>query len=128
MSVSVAMKRAVIARDGGFCLMALPGCLGEAQTAHHRANRGAGGSSVLDHPANLCAVCTVCNGLAEDAPAIVRLDLLERGLRVGKAATNAQTLERAKDTPVTALDGMRWLLISATQRVLVSEVQTEVPF
>lgn len=116
MTVSVATKRKIIARDGGFCLMMLPGCLGEAQTAHHRANRGAGGSSVLDHPANLCAVCSVCNGLAEDANAITRMDLIERGLRVEKAATNAATLDRAKATPIEAIDGERWLLVSASER------------
>lgn len=121
MTVSVTVKRQVIERDGGFCLMMLPGCLGEAQTAHHRANRGAGGSSVLDHPANLCAVCTVCNGLAEDANAITRMDLIHRGLRVEKAATNAATLARAIATPVEAIDGERWFLVSATERMHVSE-------
>ena len=115
-AVTVARKMAVINRDGGFCLMALAGCLGEAQTTHHRANRGSGGSKVLDHPANLVAVCTVCNGQAEDAHAIVRMDLIERGLRVEKAATNAATLERAKRTPVEYLTGQRWFLISDTER------------
>lgn len=116
MAVTVATKKAVLERDGGFCLMALPGCLGEAQTTHHRANRGSGGSPVLDHPANLVAVCTLCNGRAEDAHAIVRMDLIERGLRVEKAATNAATLERAKRTPVEYLTGQRWFLISDTER------------
>lgn len=123
MTVTAKTKRQVIARDGGFCLMMLPGCLGEAQTAHHRANRGSGGSTVLDHPANLCAVCTVCNGLAEDADAITRLDLIDRGLRVEKAATNAATLQRAMATPVESIDGERWLLLSATKRRHVSEVE-----
>lgn len=115
----------IIERDGGFCLMALPNCLGEANVAHHRANRGAGGSKVLDDPANLVAVCTLCNGAAEDAPALVRLDLLERGLRVEKAATNAETLKRAKLTPVEYLDGRRFWLMSAFVRV---EFRPEVPF
>jgi hypothetical protein len=121
MTVTVATKKAVIERDGGWCLMALPGCLGEAQTAHHRANRGSGGSTVLDHPSNLCAVCVPCNGAAEDAGAIVRADLIARGLRVEKAATNAQTLLRAARTPVETLDGERWYLVSATERRHVSE-------
>lgn len=121
MSVSRKVKDEVIERDGGWCLMMLPGCLGEAQTAHHRANRGAGGSSVLDHPANLCAVCTVCNGLAEDANAITRMDLIHRGLRIEKAATNEATLARAIATPVEAVDGERWYLVSATERMHVSE-------
>lgn len=121
MTVTVATKKAVIERDGGWCLMALPGCLGEAQTAHHRANRGSGGSAVLDHPANLAAVCVPCNGRAEDAGAIVRADLIKRGLRVEKAATNTQTLERAKATSVEYLDGDRFYLISATVRRHISE-------
>lgn len=107
----------IIERDGGFCLFALPRCLGEAGVAHHRANRGMGGSSILDHPANLTAACSICNGDAEDASAIVRMDLIERGLRVEKAATNAATLERAKNTPVEYLTGERFLLVSATERV-----------
>lgn len=116
MAVSVATKKAVIERDGGFCLMALSRCLGEAQTTHHRANRGSGGSPVLDHPANLVAVCTICNADAEDAGALLRFDLIERGLRVEKAATNAATLERSKRTPVEYLTGQLWFLISATER------------
>lgn len=115
-TVTAAVKRQVIERDGGFCLMALPGCLGYAQTAHHRANRGSGGSSVLDHPANLCAVCAPCNGAAEDAPALVRIDLIERGLRVVKDATNQKTLTRSMSTPVEDLEGRLWLLVSATER------------
>ena len=121
MTVTVATKKAVIERDGGFCLMMLPGCLGEAQTAHHRANRGSGGSTILDHPANLCAVCVPCNGAAEDAGAMLRMDLIERGLRVERAATNAATLERSKATPVTAIDGELFYLVSATVRRHISE-------
>lgn len=108
-------------RDKGFCLMALPGCLGEGNVPHHRANRGSGGSKVLDHPANLVLVCSLCNGAAEDAPALVRFDLIERGLRVDKAATNAQTLERVKATPVTCLEGERWFLIDESTRRHVNE-------
>lgn len=125
MTVSVATKRAVIERDGGFCLMALPGCLGEAQTAHHRANRGSGGSTVLDDPANLSAVCVPCNGAAEDAGAMLRADLIERGLRVEKAATNAATLARSKATPVEYLDGELFYLVSATERRHISEGRTQ---
>lgn len=115
----------IIERDGGFCLLALPGCLGEANVAHHRANRGMGGSPILDHPANLVAACGPCNGAAEDAGAIVRWDLIERGLRVEKAATNDATLWRAIETPVTYLDGSRWFLLSATMRVPVDEFAWE---
>lgn len=111
----------IIERDGGFCLLALPGCLGEANVAHHRANRGMGGSPVLDHPANLVAACGPCNGAAEDAGAIVRLDLIERGLRVEKAATNDATLRRAIETPVEYLDRSRWFLLSEVERVPVDK-------
>lgn len=103
-------------RDGYFCLMALHNCDGEGNVLHHRANRGAGGSKILDHPANLVLSCWRCNGDAEDASAIVRMDLIERGLRVEKAATNEATLERAKRTPVEYLTGDRYLLVSATER------------
>lgn len=113
---TVAVKRAVIARDGGFCLAALHNCQGEATTAHHRANRGAGGSRVLNHGGNLVAICGQCNSDAEDAGAITRMDLIERGLRVEKAATNAATLTRALTTPVTDLEGRRWLLIDEHTR------------
>lgn len=116
---------AIKERDKGFCLMALPGCLGEGDVPHHRANRGSGGSRTLDHPANLVLVCSLCNGAAEDAGSMLRLDLIERGLRVEKAATNAQTLERVKATPVTCLEGERWFLVSATERRHVSEGRPE---
>ena len=112
----VTVKRAVIARDGGFCLLALHNCHGEATTAHHRANRGSGGSRVLNHPGNLVATCHQCNSDAEDAGAITRMDLIDRGLRVEKAATNAATLTRALNTPVTDLEGRRWLLIDEHTR------------
>lgn len=118
----MSLKKAIIARDGFFCLIAFPGCLGEAQTTHHRANRGMGGSTTLDHPANLVAVCTLCNGAAENASALVRFDLIERGLRVEKAATNDATLRRAIETPVEYLDGERFYLISASERVAVDDL------
>lgn len=113
-------------RDNLFCLMALPGCMGEGNVLHHRANRGAGGSKLLDHPANLVLCCSLCNGAAECAGAIVRMDLIERGLRVEKAATNEATLRRAIETPVEYLDGERRYLISATETVPVDEFMREV--
>lgn len=125
MTVTVAVKKAVIERDGFFCLIAFPGCRGEAQTTHHRANRGMGGSTVLDDPVNLVAACTICNGLAEDAPALVRFDLIERGLRVERAALNAQTLDRCRTTPVTYLDGERFYLLDAHTRVHVHDLTKE---
>ena len=107
---------AILVRDGYFCLMALPGCMGEGNVLHHRANRGMGGSSILDHPGVLCLVCSRCNSAAEDAHALTRMDLIDRGLRVEKAATNEATLARALNTPVTDLEGRRWLLIDEHTR------------
>lgn len=112
----VSVKRAVVERDGNFCLLALHNCEGEATTAHHRANRGSGGSRVLNHPGNLVATCVPCNSAAEDAGAITRMDLIDRGLRVEKAATNSATLARSLATPVTDLEGRRWLLIDEHTR------------
>jgi hypothetical protein len=124
-TVTVETKKKIIRRDGFFCLMALPGCNGEAQTTHHRANRGSGGSTVLDDPVNLVAVCVRCNGRAEDAGAILRMDLIERGLRVEKAATNEQTLARSRSTSVEYLDGERFYLLSATERINVHNLMRE---
>jgi hypothetical protein len=117
MVVSVAKKRDVIARDGGFCLLVLPGCLGEAQTADHRANRGQGGAgAVLDHGANLIGACGLCNAAKENATGQALLDLLERGLRVLPAATHRKTLERVLFTPVQVLDGSWWVPLSERDR------------
>lgn len=113
---TVAVKRAVIERDGGFCIYALPGCQGEATTTDHRANRGAGGSRVLNHGGNLCAICWRCNGAKADAPALVLLELEERGLYIRPAATHSATLLRALETPVEYLTGDRYYLVSATVR------------
>lgn len=118
---TVAVKRQVIERDGGFCIYMLPGCQGEATTTDHRANRQSGGSRVLNDPVNLCAICARCNSSKADAGSMLLLDLEERGLWVRKAATNAQTLERARAMPVEYPDGERFYLISATERRHVSE-------
>ena len=103
-------------RDGGFCLLALPNCLGEGGVLDHRAGRGHGGSKLLDHPANLILACAICNGAKENAPALVRMDLIERGLRVERDSTNAKTLARVKNTPVQGLDGEWWFLIDEHTR------------
>lgn len=97
-------------RDGGFCLMALPYCNGEAQVADHRANRGMGGSKVLDNLANLVSCCSSCNTRKADAYGIVLLDLEDRGLYVRPGATHLATLRRVRDTSVEFLDGSRWYL------------------
>lgn len=112
---------AIYERDRGFCLLALPGCDGEGGVLDHRANRGHGGSTILDDPRNLILACAICNGSKADGHAIVLNDLEWRGLYVRKAATNAKTLQRAIDTPVEYLDGERFWLISATERRHISE-------
>lgn len=102
---------AVIARDGDRCVIAGPHCLGDALYADHRANRGNGGSKVLDSITNLIAACALCNGGKEDADGEYRADLIARGVRIEKDSTNAKTVERARTTPVTFPDGSRWLLL-----------------
>lgn len=116
MTVPVSLKKAVIDRDGGFCLLALDGCTGEAQTTDHRANRGMGGSTILDDPCNLIAACTLCNGAKADGYGALLLDLESRGLYVRPGATHAKTLERARMTPVTYLDGERFYLLSSREK------------
>ncbi|GAA5198699.1 hypothetical protein [Microbacterium jejuense] len=113
---SVQVKRAVIRRDGGFCVLRLPGCLGEAQTTDHRANRQAGGSRLLNDPAVLIGACTICNGNKESTTGEVRAELIRRGLIVLPASTHEKTLARVKDTPVIYPDGSTWLLIDASTR------------
>lgn len=112
MTVTVALKKAVIELWGGWCLLALPGCTGEAQTTDHRANRGMGGSTILDDPCNLIPACTLCNGAKADAHQMVLNGLERRGLYVRPAATHAKTLERVRTTPVETLDGERWYSLS----------------
>lgn len=113
---SAQSKRAVILRDGGFCLLALSGCTGEAQTTDHRANRGSGGSRVLNHGSVLVAACVACNGAKADCHSITLLDLIERGLFVRRAATNESTLIRCQQTPIQDLAGDWWWLIDASTR------------
>lgn len=103
---------AVIVRDGPFCLLALADCEGEATTLDHRANRGSGGSKLLDDPVNLIPACWRCNGDKADAHGVVLVSLERRGLYVLPHATHAKTLERVRQTPVEYLDGERFLLLS----------------
>jgi len=117
MTVTVGNKRSVIERDGGFCLLALQNCLGEAQTADHRANRGQGGAGgVLDDGVNLIAACSVCNADKERATGVVLMDLIERGLRVKPGATHRHTLARVLLTPVQTLDGSWWMPLDYARR------------
>ncbi|QOC26068.1 hypothetical protein IC744_06860 [Microbacterium hominis] len=106
-------------RDGHFCLLALSNCLGEGGVLDHRANRGMGGSKILNHPALLVLACSRCNGDKADGTAMVLMELESRGLYIRPDSTHEKTLQRAVQTPVEGLDGRWWMLISATERVEV---------
>ena len=107
------MIRAVIARDK-VCLLNLPGCLTTPTVADHRANRGAGGSKVLDAFPALIAACVLCNGGKENATGDTLQRLIRDGLRVLKAATNQDTLTRCTLTPVRYPDGWFRLTMEGT--------------
>ena len=102
----------ILERDNYSCVLNLPGCLGEATVADHRANRGAGGSKQLNNPACLIAACVLCNGAKEEAHGEYLARLRVFGLRVLKAATNYETVHRCIDTPVTYPDGSTYKLNS----------------
>lgn len=108
--ISVKVRDLVLARDGGVCVLQLAGCSHWATVADHRANRGAGGSKVLNRPSNLIAACTGCNGAKEDSHGPVRAALVERGVRVVQDSTNAKTAARALAVPVEYPDGSVWWL------------------
>lgn len=120
---STAMIRAVLRRDEHVCVIKGPHCMIHATLADHRANRGQGGSSVLDDMANLVAACVLCNGDKEDATKEFRRKLLYRGLRISKRATNEQTLHIARLVPVLYPDGLRKLLASDGSFTVVPEAQ-----
>lgn len=118
--------RAVLERDNWTCQLAMvPECLVDATVADHRADRGHGGSKVLNDMACLVAACGICNGAKADAHSLQLIALRERGLDVLKAATNHATVARCRETPVQGLDGVWWWLTSDGRRV---EVGAEPPF
>lgn len=95
----------VLERDDGWCVIAGPACLGEATVADHRANRGAGGSTVLNDLRCLIAACGLCNGWKADASRWDRDALIGRGVIVLKAATNQETVRRCQMKAVVYPDG-----------------------
>ena len=109
MSIPRKVVAAVLARDNHRCVIAGPLCTGAGTIADHRANRGSGGSKALDIPENLISACPVCNGMKEDANGPYRAELLARGIRVQKRATNAQTAGRCASVPVLYSDGWHYL-------------------
>lgn len=100
----------ILARDP-VCVIAGPNCTVEATVADHRANRGSGGSSVLDAFWCLIGACRLCNGWKEDCTGADRTELERRGVRVLKASTNALTAVRARATPIEYPDGSWWVLL-----------------
>ncbi|GLU88911.1 hypothetical protein [Agromyces sp. NBRC 114283] len=112
----------VLDRDRGRCVLNLPRCLGAASVADHRANRGSGGSKVLDDARALIAACGLCNSDKADASGETRAELIRRGVIVEKAATNHQTVVRCAYTPVEYPDGARLYLLSDGRRVPEGEV------
>ena len=102
----------VLERDGGRCVIAGPACLGEATVADHRANRGAGGSTVLNDMRCLIAACGLCNSFKADASRWDRDELVRRGVIVLKAATNHETVRRCQMTAVEYPDGAVWWLLN----------------
>jgi len=109
---------AVLARDNHRCVIAGPHCTGLATVGDHRANRGAGGSKALDIPENLIAACALDNSHKEDADGPYRAQLVARGIRVQKRATNAQTAGRCASVPVLYHDG--WHYLEGIERVPVN--------
>lgn len=121
----VAEKHKVFERDGHRCLYGITGCAGAAQTTDHRAGRGNGGSRVLNHGCNLGSACLFCNFEKERATGEARAELIRRGLTVAKAATNEQTLERARTTPIQDRNGDWWWLVDASTRFPALPVDVE---
>lgn len=81
--------RAIMLRDGDKCAM----CGHRAETANHRANRGAGGWKAGNTLPNGCAICHRCNGLIE-SDADYAAEAVRRGvkLRRGEDPTRVRYL------------------------------------
>ena len=112
----------VLERDGGWCVINGPACLGEATVADHRANRGSGGSQVLNDIRCLIAACGLCNGLKEDSSRAYRAELIRRGVIVAKAATNHETVNKCANKPVEYPNESWWFLHVDGTRTELSEV------
>ena len=116
------MTEMVLRRDGEVCQLNLPGCTYRATVADHRANRGMGGSNVLDNTVNLVAACGLCNGLKETLSGPLLDDLKRRGLRLPRAGTNAETLLFASDSHVKYRDGEWYRLDNSGGRQIIRKV------
>lgn len=108
-AIPKAVVAAVLERDGHRCVLDGPECQGVAMLADHRANRGMGGSKLLDDARNLIAACVVCNNWKEDTSGWTRAALIARGYRLRNAATAAKTLAVAEAVQVLYADGWHYL-------------------
>lgn len=112
----------VLKRDLFLCMLRLDGCTKLATVADHRANRGSGGSKVLNQPHCLVAACVSCNGVKETVHGATLDALIAKGVRVLKAATNEQTAQRCLLVPVTYPEG-DYQLTAEGERVRLSAVE-----
>lgn len=56
-AVPDALRKALVARSGGVCEAALPGCLGTATDPCHRVGRAQGGAHTLENLWHGCRMC-----------------------------------------------------------------------
>lgn len=120
--ISKRLTALVLSRDGNVCQLNLPGCTYTATVADHRANRGMGGSDILDNTVNLIAACGLCNGLKETVSGPLLDELKRRGLRLVRAGTNAQTLLYASDSYVQYRSGDWYRLDTTGGRQIIRKV------
>jgi hypothetical protein len=113
------LSELVLTRDGHVCQLNLVGCTYTATEADHRANRGMGGSKLLDNAANLVAACRSCNGRKETLTGDALDDVKSRGLRLVHGSTPAQTLASAADTPAQYRTG-DWYFLDTTGHRTIS--------
>lgn len=116
-AVSAATRKALAARSGGWCEMALPGCAGRAADPAHRNGRGMGGrkgaaKELHDRLSNVLHACRRCHETTHWAPAwACRLGLM---LRTGQDPAAVPVLYRgvwvllADDGAVVAVEAMTW--------------------
>jgi hypothetical protein len=120
--ISKRLTALVLSRDENVCQLNLPGCTYTATVADHRANRGMGGSEILDNTVNLIAACGLCNGLKETVSGALLDDLKRRGVRLSRAGTNAQTLSYASDSYVQYRGGNWYRLDTTGGRQIIKKV------
>lgn len=72
-------RQDLVDRSGGWCEVAVPGCMGRGDQAHHRLRRSQGGKGTL---ANGLWVCRACHAYVHDHPA----ESYERGWLIRSAS------------------------------------------